>query len=82
MSDTEIQTLGRWKSDAYKLYIEYSCEETIARQARLHFTLATCLKLGSTGGNNLPWQGQRQEHQSLRQWNQQTEHLPADNRFF
>ena len=34
MSDTQIQTLGRWKSDAYKLYIEYSCEERIALSKR------------------------------------------------
>ena len=27
ISETEIQTLGRWKSDAYKRYIEYSTAE-------------------------------------------------------
>jgi len=29
LADTEIQTLGRWHSDAYKVYIEYTQEERI-----------------------------------------------------
>ena len=29
ISDAEIQTLGRWRSDAYKAYIEYSPKERI-----------------------------------------------------
>ena len=34
ISETEIQTLGRWRSDAYKAYIEYSPEEQIALSRR------------------------------------------------
>jgi len=34
ISDTEIQTLGRWKSDAYKRYIEYSTKERISLSRR------------------------------------------------
>ena len=29
ISDAEIQTLGRWRSDAYKAYIQYSPKEQI-----------------------------------------------------
>ena len=34
ISDTEIQVLGRWRSDAYKAYIEYTGEERIALSKR------------------------------------------------
>jgi len=34
MSEAEIQILGRWKSDAYKLYIEYPRKERIALSRR------------------------------------------------
>lgn len=34
MSEAEIQTLGRWRSDAYKSYIEYSGKERIALSRR------------------------------------------------
>jgi len=34
MSEGEIQTLGRWRSDAYKSYIEYSNDERIALSQR------------------------------------------------
>ena len=30
ISNPEIQVLGRWRSDAYKAYIEYKGEERIA----------------------------------------------------
>jgi len=30
IADTQIQTLGRWRSDAYKTYIEYSVDERIS----------------------------------------------------
>ena len=34
ISETQIQTLGRWRSDAYKAYIEYSPEERISLSER------------------------------------------------
>jgi len=34
LADTEIQTLGRWRSDAYKVYIEYTQEERIRLSRR------------------------------------------------
>ena len=34
MSEVEIQTLGRRRSDAYKAYIEYSSKERIALSKR------------------------------------------------
>ena len=34
ISETQIQTLGRWRSDAYKAYIEYSKEERISLSRR------------------------------------------------
>ena len=37
--DNDIQTLGRWKSDAYKRYIEYSTEERISLSRRFQGTL-------------------------------------------
>lgn len=39
MSEGEIQTLGRWRSDAYESYIEYSNHERIALSQ--HFQLIT-----------------------------------------
>jgi len=33
---------------------------------------------GYTGGNDLPWQGQRQPSQCLRQWNNQCQNQGAD----
>ena len=32
--ETEIQTLGRWRSDAYKRYIEYSIQEQLSLSKR------------------------------------------------
>ena len=32
--ESQIQTLGRWRSDAYKVYIEYSSEERISLSQR------------------------------------------------
>ena len=34
LSENEIQTLGRWKSNAYKTYIEYSDRERILLSKR------------------------------------------------
>jgi len=34
ISDNEIQILGRWRSDAYRAYIEYSAEEQISLSKR------------------------------------------------
>jgi len=34
ISESQIQTLGRWRSDAYKAYIEYSQEERISLSER------------------------------------------------
>ena len=34
ISEAEIQTLGRWRSDAYKSYIEYSGKERITLSRR------------------------------------------------
>lgn len=34
ISEAEIQTLGRWRSDAYKAYIEYSLEEQVSLSRR------------------------------------------------
>ena len=34
MSESDIQTLGRWRSDSYKVYIEYSRKERIALSKR------------------------------------------------
>jgi len=34
ISETDIQTLGRWRSDAYKTYIEYSNQQRIALSKR------------------------------------------------
>ena len=34
ITETEIQTLGRWKSDTYKAYIEYSDTERITLSKR------------------------------------------------
>jgi len=39
--ESQIQTLGRWKSDAYKRYIEYSTEERIILSQRFQRGLAT-----------------------------------------
>ena len=38
ISETEIQTLGRWRSDAYKAYIEYSDTERILLSKRFQTT--------------------------------------------
>lgn len=35
LSESQIQTLVRWKSDAYKTYIEYPIDERIALSRRL-----------------------------------------------
>ena len=40
ISETEIQTLGRWKSDAYKAYIEYSDTERISLSKRFQTSQA------------------------------------------
>jgi len=34
ISEAEIQTLGRWRSDAYKVYIEYTSEERVSLSRR------------------------------------------------
>ena len=34
ISEAEIQTLGRWRLDAYKAYIEYSLEEQVCLSRR------------------------------------------------
>ena len=34
LSENQIQTLGRWRSDAYKTYIQYSSEERISLSKR------------------------------------------------
>jgi len=39
--ESQSQTLGRWKSDAYKRYIEYSTEERIILSQRFQRGLAT-----------------------------------------
>jgi len=44
ISDTEIQTLGRWSSDAYKAYIEYSDTERISLSLRFQTSQATTLQ--------------------------------------
>ena len=41
ITETEIQTLGRWKSDAYKAYIEYSDTERITLSKRFQTSQAT-----------------------------------------
>ena len=38
ISETQIQTLGRWRSNAYKAYIEYSKEERISLSERFQGT--------------------------------------------
>ena len=40
MSEGEIQTLGRWRSDAYKSYIEYSNDKRIALSQRFQLNRA------------------------------------------
>ncbi|PPQ82917.1 hypothetical protein CVT24_008668, partial [Panaeolus cyanescens] len=39
-SDVEIQLLGRWRSDAYKLYIDTPPDRVLALSRRLHTSLA------------------------------------------
>lgn len=39
-SDFEIQLLGRWRSDAYKLYIDTPADRTLHLSSRLHLALA------------------------------------------
>ena len=41
IKEAEIQTLGRWRSDAYKVYIEYTSEERIALSRRFQYHRAT-----------------------------------------
>ena len=41
IADTEIQTLGRRRSDAYKVYIEYSRAERIALSQRFQTSTST-----------------------------------------
>jgi len=43
MAETEIQTLGHWKSDAYKAYIEYSDSERISLSKRFQTSQVTTL---------------------------------------
>ena len=56
ISEREIQTLGRWRSDAYKAYIEYSPAEQISlsRRFQANHTLqpqrrSACLRRGARG---------------------------------
>ena len=37
ITDSEIQILGRWRSDAYRAYIEYSTEERISLSKRFQY---------------------------------------------
>ena len=39
-SDYEIQLLGRWRSDAYKLYIDIPHDRILHLSSRLHLALA------------------------------------------
>ena len=41
ITETEIQTLGRWKSDAYKAYMEYSDTERITLSKGIQTSQAT-----------------------------------------
>jgi len=41
ITEAEIQTLGRWRSYAYKVYIEYTREEHIALSRRFQYHRAT-----------------------------------------
>jgi len=43
IAETEIQTLGRWRSDAYKAYIEYSRDERIALSKRFQGSLSQAI---------------------------------------
>ena len=40
-TEYEIQMLGRWRSDAYKLYIESSRSRILNLSARLHWAVPT-----------------------------------------
>ena len=39
ISEAEIQTLGRWRFDAYKVYIEYNSEERVSLSRRFQQAL-------------------------------------------
>lgn len=56
ISEREIQTLGQWRSDAYKAYIQYSQEEQVSLSHRFQVNhpqqrqrSAACLRMGTRG---------------------------------
>lgn len=51
-SDYEIQLLGRWRSDAYKLYIDVPSDRTLHLSSRLHLALTP---LPAPDPLALPW---------------------------
>lgn len=51
-TDYEIQLLGRWRSDAYKLYIDVPPDRTLQLSSRLHVALAP---LPAPNPLALPW---------------------------
>ena len=54
--EREIQTLGRWRSEAYKAYIEYSRDEQISLSKRFQKMLKPATALQAIR-RHLPWYG-------------------------
>ena len=46
LTEYEIQLLGRWRSDAYKLYIESSRSRILNLSARLHWAVPAAQPFG------------------------------------